>query len=120
MITAERLERTTRQDRSERPAVDAGAAQLTPVGAARAEGAERVVEDAHANPGARPLGPRRRKAAAGVVVVNEVILEVNRALGAHDHLQHRNKRGCADLDVTHDFAWALTRTSSVNKSTRKN
>src|SRR6266550_1053227 len=57
-----------------------------------------------ANAGPRALGPRRGEAPPGVVVVNDVVLEMDRALCTGDHVQHRLKRITADRDVADDVA----------------
>ena len=110
VIAAERLDRTARPDRLEGAAVHAVTAQLAPEPAARAAAAERIVEDSDADAGAGPLRPCACEAAAGLVVVNDVILEMHRALRARDHLEHRIERMVADRDVPEDVARNRPRT----------
>jgi len=104
VIAAERFDRAAGPDRPERADVDAIAAQLAPESAAGAAGAEGIVQDVHADPGARPLRPRARETAPGVIVLNDVILEMNSALRARDHFEHHVEGDTAHRDVADEVA----------------
>ena len=84
VIAAERFDWPARPDRSERANVHAVTPQLAPEPAAGAAAAEGIIQDSDAHAGAGPLGPRRGEAAAGVIVVDDVILEMDGALCARE------------------------------------
>ena len=85
-------------------------------GAAASEG---VVQHAHVHAGAGALDPRRREPATGAIVVDDVVLEMHRSLGAGNHLEHRLERIPAHGDVADDVAGNRSRAGGTIESARE-
>ena len=119
VIPAERLHRAGRPERPKRAHVDAVTPQLAPEPAAGAARPKRVVQDTDAHTGARALRPRRREAAAGFVVVNDVVLEMDGALGAADHVEHGVERIAAEREMPDEIAGNRPRARRAIERPRK-
>ena len=94
-------------------------AQLAPKGMAGTPAAEGVIQHAHVHARSGTLGPRRGEPAAGAIVVDDVVLEVHRAVRAGYQLEHRLERIPAHGDVTDNVARNRSRAGGAIESARE-
>src|SRR5437660_7960390 len=80
---------------------------------------EGVIQYAHVHAGSGPLGPRRGEPATGAIVVDDVVLEMHRALRAGNHLEHRLERIPAHGDVANNVAGNRSRAGGAIESARE-
>src|SRR5581483_2378261 len=95
MIARQDARKMPRRERVKVAHLYARFAEVAPVRPARSDGAERVVQHAHPDACFRARDERFGKALAGSVGADDVILEVNPALGARDERQHAVERARA-------------------------
>ena len=91
MIAFHHLEGAQGQQRMKPAYLDARLAQAAPEAAGRADRSERVVQDAHAHLGRSPLHQDVGEAPAGVVVADDVVLEVDPPARGRHVREHRRQ-----------------------------